>query len=170
MWLNLFLFCGTSCNKFYVEVLLFILVLSYSSISCSIFYLEVSTFILNNFFIWSAASGEPPLLLAASVHCAARSAIGEARKQFLSWNYNDGNRDGFGTDFELPVPATMPVVKCLCGLNSVEKYLEGKICEKWRQTLIAASLERYLLTVHSTVVNKISYRGKVVLRCVFIHN
>ncbi|CAH2060807.1 unnamed protein product [Thlaspi arvense] len=75
----------------------------------------------------SKASGEPPLLLAASVHCATRSAIREARKQFLSWNCNDGNRDGFGMDFELPVPATMPVVKGLCGLYSVNKYLEAKI-------------------------------------------
>ncbi|EOA26467.1 hypothetical protein CARUB_v10022516mg [Capsella rubella] len=71
----------------------------------------------------SKASGEPPLLLAASVHCATRSAIREARKQSLSWNYNEGS----GSDFELPVPATMPVVKSLCGLYSVEKYLQGKI-------------------------------------------
>lgn len=78
----------------------------------------------------SKASGEPPLLLAASVHCATRSAIREARKQSLSWNCNDGNRDVSGVDFELPVPATMPVVKGLCGLYSVEKYLEGKICGK----------------------------------------
>ncbi|KAL1208829.1 Abscisic-aldehyde oxidase [Cardamine amara subsp. amara] len=71
----------------------------------------------------SKASGEPPLLLAASVHCATRAAIREARKQSLSWNCNDGNRDESGMDFELPVPATMPVVKSLCGLYSVEKYL-----------------------------------------------
>uniref|UniRef100_A0A1J3IME2 indole-3-acetaldehyde oxidase n=1 Tax=Noccaea caerulescens TaxID=107243 RepID=A0A1J3IME2_NOCCA len=75
----------------------------------------------------SKASGEPPLLLAASVHCAARAAIKEARKQSLSWKCNDGNRDASSMDFELPVPATMPVVKGLCGLYSVEKYLEGKI-------------------------------------------
>lgn len=86
--------------------------------------------ISNDIFIWSTASGEPPLLLAASVHCATRSAIREARKQSLSWNCNDGNRDVSGVDFELPVPATMPVVKGLCGLYSVEKYLEGKICGK----------------------------------------
>ncbi|KAJ0260205.1 Abscisic-aldehyde oxidase [Hirschfeldia incana] len=78
----------------------------------------------------SKASGEPPLLLAASVHCATRSAIREARKQSLSWNCNDGNVDVSGADFELPVPATMPVVKDLCGLYSVEKYLEGTICGK----------------------------------------
>ncbi|KAF2568026.1 hypothetical protein F2Q68_00027534 [Brassica cretica] len=51
----------------------------------------------------------------------------EARKQSLSWNCNG---DVSCTDFELPVPATMPVVKGLCGLYSVEKYLEGKICGK----------------------------------------
>ncbi|CAH8341865.1 unnamed protein product [Eruca vesicaria subsp. sativa] len=78
----------------------------------------------------SKASGEPPLLLAASVHCATRSAIREARRQSLSWDCNDGDRDVSGADFELPVPATMPVVKGLCGLYSVEKYLEGKICGK----------------------------------------
>ncbi|KAJ4903083.1 Abscisic-aldehyde oxidase [Raphanus sativus] len=78
----------------------------------------------------SKASGEPPLLLAASVHCATRSAIREARKQSLPWNCSDGNGDVSGGDFELPVPATMPVVKGLCGLYSVEKYLEEKICGK----------------------------------------
>ncbi|CAN8247048.1 unnamed protein product [Cochlearia groenlandica] len=78
----------------------------------------------------SKASGEPPLLLAASVHCATRSAIREARKQSLSWNCKDGNQDVSGIDFELPVPATMPVVKGLCGLYSVEKYLQEKICGK----------------------------------------
>ncbi|XP_010417869.1 PREDICTED: abscisic-aldehyde oxidase-like isoform X3 [Camelina sativa] len=75
----------------------------------------------------SKASGEPPMLMAASVHCATRSAIREARKQSLSWNCNDGNIDESGTDFELPVPATMPVVKSLCGLYNVERYLQGKI-------------------------------------------
>ncbi|CAA0372335.1 unnamed protein product [Arabidopsis thaliana] len=71
----------------------------------------------------SKASGEPPLLLAASVHCATRSAIREARKHSLSSNFIDGS----DSEFELPVPATMPVVKSLCGLYSVEKYLQGKI-------------------------------------------
>lgn len=85
--------------------------------------MDVTTFILNNFFILSTASGEPPLLLAASVHCATRSAIREARKQSLSSNFSDGS----DSEFELPVPATMPVVKSLCGLYSVEKYLQGKI-------------------------------------------
>lgn len=71
-----------------------------------------------------AASGEPPLLLAASVHCATRAAIKEARRQLLSWSKLDGN----DSPFQLDVPATLPVVKSLCGLDSVERYL------KWRMS------------------------------------
>ncbi|CAJ2653769.1 unnamed protein product [Trifolium pratense] len=41
----------------------------------------------------SKASGEPPLLLAASVHCATRSAVKEARKQLLSWSNSDDGSD-----------------------------------------------------------------------------
>ncbi|GAB4824565.1 aryl-alcohol oxidase 3 [Ancistrocladus abbreviatus] len=68
----------------------------------------------------SKASGEPPLLLAASVHCATRAAIREARRQLLSW----GGLDGSDSTFQLPVPATMPVVKELCGLDIVQRYLK----------------------------------------------
>ncbi|XP_050370750.1 indole-3-acetaldehyde oxidase-like [Argentina anserina] len=68
----------------------------------------------------SKASGEPPLLLAVSVHCATRAAIQEARKQLLQW----GGLDGSASMFHLAVPATMPVVKELCGLENVESYLE----------------------------------------------
>ncbi|GFP91160.1 abscisic-aldehyde oxidase [Phtheirospermum japonicum] len=67
----------------------------------------------------SKASGEPPLLLAASVHCATRAAIKEARKQLKSWGVSEGT----DSTFQLDVPATIPVVKQLCGLNSVEAYL-----------------------------------------------
>ncbi|XP_042463038.1 indole-3-acetaldehyde oxidase-like [Zingiber officinale] len=67
----------------------------------------------------SKASGEPPLLLASSVHCAVREAIRAARAEFSS---NDDNHSA--STFQLDVPATMPVVKELCGLNTVEKYLE----------------------------------------------
>ncbi|KAM7528388.1 hypothetical protein LguiB_031798 [Lonicera macranthoides] len=70
----------------------------------------------------SKASGEPPLLLAVSVHCATRAAIKEARKQLRSWGGLEGS-DSESTLFDLEVPATMPVVKQLCGLDSVEKYL-----------------------------------------------
>ncbi|KAG6530876.1 hypothetical protein ZIOFF_004638 [Zingiber officinale] len=67
----------------------------------------------------SKASGEPPLLLASSVHCAVREAIRAARAELSS---NDDNHSA--STFQLDVPATMPVVKELCGLNTVEKYLE----------------------------------------------
>ncbi|KAJ0616360.1 putative aldehyde oxidase [Helianthus annuus] len=69
----------------------------------------------------SKASGEPPLLLAASVHCATRAAIKEARKQLCSWK----GLDGSDPMFQLDVPATMPVVKTLCGLDNVEFYLQS---------------------------------------------
>ncbi|KAI3450113.1 hypothetical protein Pfo_006778 [Paulownia fortunei] len=68
----------------------------------------------------SKASGEPPLLLAASVHCATRAAIKAARKQLKSW----GAVEGTDSTFQLEVPATMPVVKQLCGLDTVETYLQ----------------------------------------------
>ncbi|RDX68449.1 Abscisic-aldehyde oxidase [Mucuna pruriens] len=71
----------------------------------------------------SKASGEPPLLLAASIHCATRAAAIEARKQLLSWS----NQDGADSTFQLGVPATMPVVKELCGLNIVQTYLKWKM-------------------------------------------
>ncbi|XP_027332426.1 abscisic-aldehyde oxidase-like isoform X2 [Abrus precatorius] len=71
----------------------------------------------------SKASGEPPLLLAASIHCATRAAIEEARRQLLSWS----NFDGPESTFQLGVPATMPVVKELSGLDIVERYLKWKM-------------------------------------------
>ncbi|XP_027332424.1 abscisic-aldehyde oxidase-like isoform X2 [Abrus precatorius] len=71
----------------------------------------------------SKASGEPPLLLATSVHCATRAAAKEAKKQLLSWS----NSDGPDSTFQLEVPATMPVVKELCGLDVVERYLKWKM-------------------------------------------
>ncbi|PSS09429.1 Indole-3-acetaldehyde oxidase [Actinidia chinensis var. chinensis] len=71
----------------------------------------------------SKASGEPPLLLAVSVHCATRAAIKEARKQLSCWKGLEGCDDS--TIFQLEVPATMPVVKELCGLDNVECYLKS---------------------------------------------
>lgn len=76
-----------------------------------------------------AASGEPPLLLAASVHCATRAAIKEARKQIRTWCH----QDECDYTLQLEVPATMPVVKELCGLDSVESYL--KWINEWRSTV-----------------------------------
>ncbi|CAA0805951.1 Abscisic-aldehyde oxidase [Striga hermonthica] len=74
----------------------------------------------------SKASGEPPLLLAASVHCATRAAIKDARKQLKSW----GGLEGAESTFQLDVPATMPVVKELCGLHSVETYLRALLSNR----------------------------------------
>ncbi|XP_006658306.1 indole-3-acetaldehyde oxidase [Oryza brachyantha] len=72
----------------------------------------------------SKASGEPPLLLAASVHCATREAIRAAREEYHC--SRPGSSPPF---FDLQVPAIMPTVKELCGLDNVEKYLEG-LCSK----------------------------------------
>ena len=68
-----------------------------------------------------ATSGEPSLLLAVSVHCATRAAIREARKQLLRWKgLNESD-----LTFQFDVPATMPVVKKLCGLENVEIYKQS---------------------------------------------
>lgn len=61
------------------------------------------------------------MLLAASVHCAARAAIKEARKQIRKWRQNESESD---FTLQLEVPATMVVVKELCGLDCVETYLK----------------------------------------------
>ncbi|CAN1247698.1 Indole-3-acetaldehyde oxidase [Linum perenne] len=74
----------------------------------------------------SKASGEPPVLLAASVHSATREAIKEARKQLHSW----GGLDSDHANFQLDAPATMAVVKKLCGFNSVETHLKWKLNHK----------------------------------------
>ncbi|XP_022756063.1 indole-3-acetaldehyde oxidase-like [Durio zibethinus] len=74
----------------------------------------------------SKASGEPPLTLAVSVHCAIRAAIKEARQQLHSW----GGIDESNSTFQLEVPATMPVVKELCGLDSVQRFLQWTIGSK----------------------------------------
>lgn len=70
-----------------------------------------------------AASGEPPLLLSVSVHSATRAAVKEAQKQLNSWSGLDWRE----SNLQLSVPATMPVVKELCGLEIVEKYLLWKM-------------------------------------------
>ncbi|XP_017982895.1 PREDICTED: indole-3-acetaldehyde oxidase [Theobroma cacao] len=76
----------------------------------------------------SKASGEPPLLLAVSVHCATRAAIKEARRQLLSWSGLD--RDVSNSTFQLQVPATMPVVKELCGLDCIQRFLQWTMGRK----------------------------------------
>ncbi|KAL4181525.1 hypothetical protein AMTRI_Chr12g237770 [Amborella trichopoda] len=76
----------------------------------------------------SKASGEPPLLLAVSVHCAIREAIKEARKELRSYN-NSSNEKCSSTSamFRMDTPATMDVVKQLCGLDNVERYLQSLV-------------------------------------------
>jgi indole-3-acetaldehyde oxidase len=64
----------------------------------------------------SKASGEPPLLLAASVHCAMREAIRAARTEFSADS---------PLTFQMDVPATMADVKELCGLDVVERHLHS---------------------------------------------
>ncbi|CAL5076012.1 unnamed protein product [Urochloa decumbens] len=69
----------------------------------------------------SKASGEPALVAASSVHCAVREAIRAARKEFA-------NSTGSGSsplEFQMDVPAPMTLVKELCGLDIVDKYLES---------------------------------------------
>uniref|UniRef100_A0A0E0LJC9 aldehyde oxidase n=1 Tax=Oryza punctata TaxID=4537 RepID=A0A0E0LJC9_ORYPU len=68
----------------------------------------------------SKASGEPAVVLGVSVHCAVREAIRAARIEFAR---NNGSGSSLLT-FQLDVPAPMTVVKELCGLDIVEKYLE----------------------------------------------
>ncbi|XP_021278309.1 indole-3-acetaldehyde oxidase-like [Herrania umbratica] len=75
----------------------------------------------------SKASGEPPLTLAVSVHCATRAAIREARKQLVSWT---GQNDWSESTFQLEVPATMPAVKELCGLDSIQTFLQWTMGKK----------------------------------------
>ncbi|CDP18819.1 unnamed protein product [Coffea canephora] len=64
---------------------------------------------------------EPPLLLAVSVHCATKAAIKEAKKQLNTYS----GVDGTDSAFQLDVPAIMPIVISLCGLDNVERYLES---------------------------------------------
>ncbi|KAM3303270.1 abscisic-aldehyde oxidase isoform X1 [Capsicum chacoense] len=68
----------------------------------------------------SKTSGEPPLLLAVSVHCATRAAVKAAREQLKLWDKLDGS----ASEFYLDVPAILPLVKTQCGLDYVEKFLE----------------------------------------------
>ena len=70
------------------------------------------------------ASGEPPLLMSVSVYCATRAAIREARKELSSLT---GLAAALPDVFHLEVPATMPVVKKLCGYDNVERHLIATI-------------------------------------------
>ena len=79
--------------------------------------------IIINFF---AASGEPPLFLAASVHCATRAAIRAAREQLKRWDKLNES----ASEFYLDVPAILPVVKTQCGLDYAEKFVETLLARK----------------------------------------
>jgi len=74
----------------------------------------------NQFVLFLPASGEPALVLASSVHCALREAIRAARVE--SANSIVSGRSPL--EFQMDVPAPMTLVKELCGLDIVEKYLE----------------------------------------------
>ncbi|CAN6465039.1 unnamed protein product [Victoria cruziana] len=73
----------------------------------------------------SKASGEPPLLLAASVHCAAREAIKAARSDLRAYSHSEPPSPFFRMD----TPATMEYIKELCGLDNVERYLQSVIAQ-----------------------------------------
>jgi len=74
----------------------------------------------NHFVLFLPASGEPALVLASSVHCALREAIRAARVGFANSTVSGCSP----LEFQMDVPAPMTVVKELCGLDIVEKYLE----------------------------------------------
>ena len=72
------------------------------------------------------ACGEPPLLLAGSVHSAVRRAIEAAREdRFKNWASHNEKLDT--RYFELDTPASMEKVRSLCGLDSIETYLKHRI-------------------------------------------
>ena len=62
--------------------------------------------------------------MSVSVHCATRAAIREARKELSSLV-------GMATlppdVFHLDAPATLPVVKKLCGYDNIERHLMAAI-------------------------------------------
>ena len=61
--------------------------------------------------------------MSVSVHCALRAAIREARKDLSSLVGMAMLLDVFHLD----VPATMPVVKKLCGYDNIERHLMAAI-------------------------------------------
>ncbi|KAI5083880.1 hypothetical protein GOP47_0000049 [Adiantum capillus-veneris] len=77
-----------------------------------------------NRILSSKACGEPPLLLAGTVHSAVRRAIEAAREagqqQMASSPGQDEGKERF---FQFDIPASMERVKKLCGLERLEEYL-----------------------------------------------
>jgi xanthine dehydrogenase molybdopterin-binding subunit B len=78
-----------------------------------------------------AAVGEPPLLLAGSVHMAIQNAIKAARKENARWcaqpNVEEESKLKNTNIFRLDTPATVDRIKLLCGLDNVESYLEALV-------------------------------------------
>ncbi|XP_020525175.1 indole-3-acetaldehyde oxidase isoform X2 [Amborella trichopoda] len=68
-------------------------------------------------------------VLSSKVHCAMRGAIKEARKELQS--YKTSSNEQIGEDcsaiFRMDTPATMDLVKRLCGLENVERYLQSLV-------------------------------------------
>ncbi|KAL2608710.1 hypothetical protein R1flu_027283 [Riccia fluitans] len=73
----------------------------------------------------SKGAGEPPLLLATSVHNSIREAVRSARAdlQLLAGDQSGSEREK-SSHFLMHSSATMERVKKLCGLYTVEQYLE----------------------------------------------
>ncbi|CAI5493676.1 unnamed protein product, partial [Closterium sp. Naga37s-1] len=74
----------------------------------------------------SKASGEPPLLLAVSIHSAIRYAIAAARHEFEN-PQTEAAANGSDEFVRLDSPATMAVVQQACGSHLVEAYLEKQL-------------------------------------------
>ncbi|CAI5993037.1 unnamed protein product [Closterium sp. NIES-65] len=74
----------------------------------------------------SKTSGEPPLLLAVSIHSAIRYAIAAARREFADPHTEPG-ATGSDEFVRLDSPATMAVVQQACGSHIVEAYLEKQL-------------------------------------------
>ncbi|GJP64164.1 hypothetical protein CLOP_g21181 [Closterium sp. NIES-67] len=75
----------------------------------------------------SKTSGEPPLLLAVSIHSAIRYAIAAARRQFAADQQTQAAASGGDEFVRLDSPATMAVVQRACGSHLVEAYLEKQL-------------------------------------------
>ncbi|CAI7886331.1 unnamed protein product [Closterium sp. NIES-53] len=73
----------------------------------------------------SKTSGEPPLLLAVSIHSAIRYAIAAARREFA--DPQTPGATGSDEFVRLDSPATMAVVQQACGSHLVEAYLEKQL-------------------------------------------
>ncbi|CAI5994165.1 unnamed protein product [Closterium sp. NIES-64] len=85
----------------------------------------------------SKASGEPPLLLAVSIHSAIRYAIAAARREFGN-PHAEAATSSSDEFVRLDSPATMAVVQQACGSHLVEAYLEKQLMASGSATGSAA--------------------------------